>query len=138
MNRRKAKKTGARVETWKGKRVRVSRSSNGRFASWHKIRPYRHRQAARHWASASQSRQYALIQGQKRVAAYGTTRNWKGRIKRNRIEIVGSGRALYNAVVMMFDGYVPREPYTVVRAEDVGLEDFERGDWIEGPEIESR
>lgn len=77
------------------------------------------------------------LQGRKRVAIYGTTRNWKGVVKRNRIEIAGSGTELYNAVVMAHHGYVPKRPYTVKRAEDVGPEDFEQGDWIEGPEIES-
>lgn len=137
MNKRKAKKTGSRKETWKGRRVKVSRSPNGRFVSWHKIRPYRHRQAARNWAAASQRREFSLLQGQKRVAIYGTTINWRGIIKRNRIEIAGSGMELYNAVVMAHHGYVPKRPYTVKMAEDVEPDDFERGDWIEGPEIES-
>jgi hypothetical protein len=115
----------------------VTRNRKGRFVSWHKIRPYRRRQAARHWAASSERRQIALLQGQKRVAIYGTTRNWRGVVKRNRMEIAGSGRELYNAVVMMHHGQVPKRPYTIKRAEDVGPDDFEGGYWIEGPEVES-
>jgi hypothetical protein len=134
MTRQKQK---CRTETWKGRRVKVARNPNGRFVSWHRIRPYRHRQAARHWAASYERRQFALLQGQKRVAVYGTTRNARGIVRRNRIEIAGSGNDLYNAVEMMFEGYIPRRPYTIKRAEDIDPDDFEWGYWIEGPEVES-
>jgi hypothetical protein len=53
------------------------------------------------------------------------------------MEIAGSGRELCNAVVTMHHDYVPKRPYTIKRAEDVDPDDFERGWWIEGPEVES-
>jgi len=139
MPKKKAWRKTSRTETWKGRRVKVTRSPTGRFVSWHCIRPYhRGKTAKATWTRREQARQLAFLQGQKRIAIYGTTRNSKGIVRRNRIEIVGSGRELYDIVKMMFRGHVPRRPYEIKRAEDIDPDDFERGYWIEGPEIESR
>jgi hypothetical protein len=64
----------------------------------------------------------------KRVAIYGTTVNRKGERKKNRIELYGSGRNQYRAIKKLHEGWVPREPYHVVSAED--LDGYiERGRW---------
>jgi hypothetical protein len=134
----KKTRRSARTEIWKGRRAKVDRSPLGRFVSWHWIRPYTRGKTARAtWKRREQVREFAFLQGQKRIAIYGTTRNSNGAIRRNRIEIVGSGKDLYEAVAMLHEGYIPRRPFTVKRAEDIDMDDLDRGYWIEGPEVES-
>lgn len=114
----------------------MARNPKGRFVSWHKIRVYKHRRAARGWRVSG----FASI-GRKHVAAYGKTiSNKTGKVKHNRIEISGKGSDIYDALKMMFgSGYVPRRPYQKVDADDLNEEPYEYlegGEWIER-EVES-
>lgn len=137
MGKRKAgKKSVAKTEQWKSGRYSVTRSSRGTFVSWHKIRVYKNRRAARGWRVSG----FASV-GRKHVAAYGrTSSNKTGKVKHNRIEISGKGNEIYDALKMMFgSGYVPRRPYQHVSAEDLNDEPFEYlegGEWIDR-EVES-
>jgi hypothetical protein len=78
--------------------------------------------------------------GRKHVDVYGTTRNSRGLKRRNRIDIIGKGQDLYNAVKMLLGShYVPRRPYQTVSAEDLNEdpeEYLEGGMWIDS-EVES-
>lgn len=123
-----------RTETWKGKRVRVTRNARGRFVTWHKIRHYtkeakgKRKTAATHAVARARIIRRPLFG--KCVAVYGTTVNTRGERKNNRIELYGSGKAKYRAVRRLHQGWIPREPYTVMDAEDLSEEDIERGRWL--------
>jgi hypothetical protein len=133
--RRNRKRSVSRTEAWKVGRVRVTRNRKGRFVSWHKIRSYRHRRAARRWAA-----ERMRVAAEKRIAVYGATVNWRGRRMRNRIEIYGRGQDLMHAILLFHHGYVPKRPYSIISADDLNDEPYEYiegGHWVEGPEVES-
>jgi hypothetical protein len=137
VKKKSRKKRVFRTERWKNGNRRVIRSSRGQFAKWHKSRTYRQVAYPRRRWRETATRQ---VQDRKHVDVYGTSMNSKGVKKHNRIGIFGKGKDLYNAVVMLHHGYVPRRPYQKVSAqelEDEPYEYLEGGDWIEGPEVES-
>lgn len=75
--------------------------------------------------------------GGKYIAIYGTTRNRKGIVKRNRIELSGSGRELYEAVKRFHEGIIPKVPYTRKNVANLTDDDVEHGEWL-NIEVESR
>ena len=97
------KKTGrknlSRIETWKGRRFRVTRNSRGRFVKVHKIRRYtRGRTARRKWKTQVGRRRWRVgvqvtFPIQKRIILEGRWRGEKKEVSRR-----GSGRELYNFV----------------------------------------
>jgi hypothetical protein len=69
--------------------------------------------------------------GGKSIAIYGTTRNKKGIVKRNRIELSGSGRSLMEkALLFKCRGYVPKTPYTRKNVNNLTEDDVEKGEWL--------
>jgi hypothetical protein len=62
--------------------------------------------------------------------------NKKGVRRKNIIELYGSGKAKCDAIRKFHSGFIPREPYTVMNAEDLSEDDVERGEWLD-IEVES-
>ena len=107
-----------KTENWKVYgRVNVTRNPRGRFVTWHKVR-------------VSLGRGFAVGYG-KYVAIYGTTRNRKGEVKHNRIELRGSGKQLYRAIKRFHEGIIPKRPYTRKSVEDLTSNDVEIGEWLD-------
>jgi len=131
MTRKRAwRKSLHRTETWKGKRVKVTRSNRGRFVSWHKIRRYRRGVTAKRAWRTGVSRRGARFGGGKGVAV------WSGS---KRIQMHGSGQQLYRAMQLAVK-HPPKEKFLTISAEAL-LDDpynyLERREWHDRPSIKS-
>jgi hypothetical protein len=125
-----------RTETWKGKRVKVTRNNKGRFVTWHKIRPYRRGVTAKgKWKVGAARRGFGAIKfGGKNVAAYGTVHG-----ESKRVQMHGSGTQLYRAMLII-SKHPPKKRFLTLSAEAL-LDDpdryLKRGHWDARPEITS-
>ena len=116
------KKSVYRSETWKNRRVKISRSPRGRFVSWHVTRSYRRGiTARRRW----EGREKAKFTG-RHISIWADNRRW---------EVYGSGKNLYDFVKNIGYWNGPRERFKRIYAEDVRPEDIGE-EWHE-PEIRS-
>lgn len=127
-----------RTETWKGKRVKVTRNRRGRFVTWHRIRKYRRGATARRRWKAEIARARwktrAVRFGGRGIAAYGTVHG-----KSKRVQMKGSGKQLYRAMVLV-SKHPPKKQFLTLSAEallDDPDEFLERGHWDARPKIES-
>lgn len=131
-----------RTETWKGKRVRVTRNKRGRFVTWRKVRRYtRGKTAKQKWGTTARERKWKARTGRGKriggshIAVYGSAHG-----KNKRIQMGGSPQQLYRAMQLAVK-HPPKKQFLTISPEAL-LNDPEkyfelREYWDARPNIES-